>query len=356
VRDKHLSYFVDFVETAKPAIVGPDQGAWLARLDLERENILSAHAWCDHAEAGGDHGLRLINAVKQYWFNRGLLALGHQVMKEAIVRSGAQTRNLARSRGLFNMGQLSCFMGRYGEARNYLSESLSIARDISDEGRIAAVLQLLAFASLGEGDVASARSHAEEGLSRARSVGNQRELFIALNALGQVHRVEGALDKAEALYQQGIELARELGDRESIAIMLLNSAMVAIIRGLTDRARNTLLDVISIAEETGSRSAGGSVLDVSSGLAASLEAWQPAARFYGAAEAHMNYTGIRRDPTDEAFLSPLIENARARLGVAFDEAESAGRRLPYESAMTEVRSWLESDFAANRSPGRDPAD
>jgi len=352
VRDKHLDYFVQLAEKARPALLGPEQGEWLARLDLERENILAAHAWCDHAKTGGEQGLRLFNAVKQYWFSRGLLGLGHQVIREAMARPGAQARNLARSRGLFNVGQLSCFMGRYREGRDYLAESLSIAREIGDEGRIAAVLQLLALASLGEGDVTSARGHAEEGLSRARSVGNQRELMMALNALAQVHRVECALPKAEELYQQVIELARKLGDRENIAIGLLNFAMVAIIRGSGDLARETLLDVISIAEEIGSKSAGGSVLVASSGLAASLKAWQSAARFYGAAEAHMDYTGIRRDPADEAFLAPLIEDARASLGDAvFDAADSAGRRLSYEAAIAEVRSWLKTgDVAASRSP------
>ena len=349
VRDRHVDYFVEFAEKARPELTGPQQGTWLARLDFERENLLTAHAWCGHAKV--DQGLRLVNAFKQYWFNRGLLGLGSRVMKEALARPDAQVRNLARSRGLFNVGQLCCFMGHYGEARSYLEESLSIARAIGDEARIAAVLQLLAFASLGEGDVASARGRAEEGLSRARSVGNQRELAIALNALAQVHRVEGALDRAEDLYRQVIALARDLGDRENIAIGELNFAMVAIIRGSADLARETLLDVISIADEIGSRSAGQSVLDVSSGLASSLKDWHAAARLYGAAEAHMGYTGIRRDPADEAFLAPLIDNARGALGTAFSVAETEGRRLSYEDAMVQTRTWLEKGQSpANHSP------
>jgi hypothetical protein len=112
-----------------------------------------------------------------------------------------------------------------------------------------------------------------------------------------------------------------------------------------------LLDVISIADDIGSRSAGQSVLDVSSGLAASRKAWHPAARFYGAAEAHMGYTGIRRDPADEAFLAPLIGNARIALGSAFATAEAAGRCLSYEEAMVEVRAWLENpETLSNHSP------
>jgi hypothetical protein len=127
--------------------------------------------------------------------------------------------------------------------------------------------------------------------------------------------------------------------------------MVAIIRGLSDRAREMLLDVISIAEEIGSKSAGGSVLVVSSGLASSIKAWHAAARFYGAAEAHMDHTGIRRDPADEAFLTPLIENVRTSLGAAFGEAEAEGRRLSYEGAVAEARDWLENrNVAVSRSP------
>ena len=38
------------------SLVGPEQAAWLARLDLERENLLAAHAWCDHAPGGAESG------------------------------------------------------------------------------------------------------------------------------------------------------------------------------------------------------------------------------------------------------------------------------------------------------------
>src|SRR6266508_5450052 len=67
--------------------------------------------------------------------------------------------------GLFNAGQLGCWMGRYEEARAYLEESLEIARGIGDKGRIAQVLQPLGMASLGQGDSAAARQYLNEGLA-----------------------------------------------------------------------------------------------------------------------------------------------------------------------------------------------
>ena len=65
----------------------------------------------------------------------------------------------------------------------------------------------------------------------------------------------------------------------------------------------------------------------------------------------MDYTGIRRDPADEAFLTPLIENVRASLGAEFGDAEAEGRRLSYEAAMAEARDWLQNrNVAVSRSP------
>jgi len=84
------------------------------------------------------------------------------------------------------------------------------------------------------------------------------------------------------------------------------------------------------------------VFEVSAGLAASRGDWVSAARFYGIAEAQAAKTGLRRDPTDEAFLSPHIAQARSTLGPqAFAAAESAAAALTYDSALDEVRAWLD---------------
>ena len=168
-------------------------------------------------------------------------------------------------------------MGRYGEAQGYLEESLAIARELGDKGRIAALLQTLSLVSLGQGDLAAARVHLREALASARELGDKRRIAAALNALAQVHRLEGQLDTAEPLYDQVLSLARELGDSESIAIALLNLAMVSIGRSSVDRAQSILREALSIAEDVGSKPAGQSVLEVSAGLGAVREEWERAA-------------------------------------------------------------------------------
>src|SRR5206468_1034952 len=43
VRTRHLEFVLAFATKAQPELWGPEQGKWLSRLDLERENFLSAH-------------------------------------------------------------------------------------------------------------------------------------------------------------------------------------------------------------------------------------------------------------------------------------------------------------------------
>jgi predicted ATPase/class 3 adenylate cyclase len=342
-RARHLAFYLALAEKAMPELAGPSQGAWLARLDLELENLLAVHAWCASTEGGAEQGLRLVNSVKLYWANRGLLGLGYRVTVEALARAGAQERAFARCRGLCDAGQLACWMGQYADAKAYLEKSLAIARELGDKSRIAAALQPLGLASQGLGDPVAARGHLEEALALARQLGNKRDVAAAINALAQLYRVEAKLDAAEPLYADVVAIARELGDRTSIAIGLLNLAMVAIGLGSRDVVPSMLLEVVAIADDIGSKPAGQSVLEVCAGLGAARKDWEHAAKFYGAAETQTGQTGLHRDPADEAFLAPLVAKARQALGTtAFTAFEAVGRALSYEEAMTAARAWLKA--------------
>jgi hypothetical protein len=53
VRTRHLDFYLALCEAAVPELRGALAGAWLERLDGDRENILAAHRWCDKARDGG---------------------------------------------------------------------------------------------------------------------------------------------------------------------------------------------------------------------------------------------------------------------------------------------------------------
>ncbi len=343
VSDRHLGFYLALVERARAELAGSQQVTWLARLDLERENLLSAHAWCDRAHDEAERGLRLIVAVQLYWLGRGLLELGYRVTVEGLARRGANECGLVRCRALFAAGQLGYFSGRYEQAKGHLTENVVLLRELGDKPRIAATLVMLGAVCIGQGDLTAARRHLDESLALARELADPPRLVEALNALAELHRAEEDLDAAEPLYGESLVLAREVGDSENIAIGLQNLARVAISRGSADRARAMLLEMLAIVDEIGSKRAGRSVLEVSAAFAAFVGEFQRAARLYGATQAQLEQTGYHRDPADEAFLAPLIARARAALGAAaFTAAETAGSALDYDDGLAETRAWLQS--------------
>ena len=339
VHMRHLEWYLALFEAGRPNLIGPEQATWLARLDVERENLFAAHRYCDRAPGGGELGMRLMSAVRRYWFDRGLLGLGYRTTMEALTRPCAQAPTPARAAALNDAGQIAAFMGRYAEAQVHLVESLAVTRALGHRQRIGYLLQPLALACMGVGDLAAAREYLDEALVIARESGDAREIAAVLNSLAQIARMGGDLETAEPLYRDVLEIGRDMPDIASFA--LLNLAMVAILRDSTDTAREMLLQVIAICDELDLKLTGQSMMEVSSGLAASRSDWRHATLFFGAAERQAAVSGSHRDPTDEAFLAPLIAKARAALGAsAYADAEAAGRAMDYAAAMEAVRSWL----------------
>ena len=340
-RSRHAAFYLQFAEQVAPELLGPAQAAGLHRLDLERENILAAHGWYLRNEGSTEQHYRLVQAIKHYWFMRGLLNLGHRVTVEAVTKPGGSTNSVARAKALWVAGQICSFMGRYEEAQGYLGESLAIARAMDDRDVMVVVLNSLVLAALGQDDRATARLYCEEAYALAQQMGDKRRIVTSSNSLAQLHRLDGDLESADRLYRQCEGLARELGNRDFTAVALLNLAMVAIARGSAQRAATLLREVLDISDETGSRQAVQSVLEVSAGVARLQGELERVARYYGAAETQVHITGIHRDPADEAFLVPVIAQARAALGTArFDAEEASGRALPFQNVIEDVRAWL----------------
>ncbi len=333
-RSRHLAWCLALAERARAGLIGPEAGRWLNEVDAERENFLAAHRWCDDATDGAVLGLELMHSLKLYWYQRGLLTLGHRLTLEALSRTPPDERSMQRCRGLADVGQFCSFLGRHEEAQRFLDESLAMARELGDHNRIAAALQSLGYACQAVGDLVRARELFDEGIERAREVGDPRQLASALVCRGQLMRQQHEYDGAERLYREATDLARRLGDQESVAIGLLNLAMVAIERQTLSEARPLLREALLAALATRSQVVGQAALDVMAGYSAADGCDEDSARFFGAAEAQAQRSGLQRDSADAGFLLPRVAQCRSSMGAdRFASAEAEGAQWGYEVAL-----------------------
>lgn len=336
IRSRHLAYYAAVAEKAIPELVGPRPGERLATLDPEQKNILAAYAWPGRGDVDAELGLRLGAAACHIWTHRGPLAVGYRMTMESLRRPRAQKRNLARCRALAAASQLGVFLGLHGDARRSAEESLAIAREIGDKGRVAIALQLLGIARSEEGDRATALEHFEESLALMREVGPTRRVAAALQNLAQWHQQGGNLDAAESLLEQSLALVHdEAGRTANTAAGRCSLAEVLVKRCAYERARAMLIEAMDIATEIGSNWAEGLALNVAVQLAASTGDWDRAARFIGASEALSEETGLRRSGSLDAEVRNALDAG------AFDMAKAAGRVLSHAAVIAEVRAWLE---------------
>jgi predicted ATPase/class 3 adenylate cyclase len=341
VRSRHLDYYLALAIEAHPQLWGGDQGKWLARLDLERENFLAAHAWCDHAQNGAVQGLRLAETLQLYWLPRGLIELGYRVTLEALARPGAQARDYTRAGALYAAAQLAWFVGAFPASRQHGEEAVAIAEEIHAVGRAAAARLILGAACEALGDRAAARANFEASAALAREIGDKARLSFALNALAGHYGEVADLDAAEPLFEESLALAREVDDNESVALTAANLARLVVERGDAERARALLDEAAAIARDIGSMRCAHDAIEVSAGLAVLRGQWADAARFAGAVQALMEETGLHRTPADDAFFAEQLAKARAALGdEAYTAAEAGGRALPYAQALDEAQAWL----------------
>ena len=336
VHDRHLAFYGGLAEAARAHLGGPDQAAWLARLDAERDNLLAAQAHAAQSPDGAEPGLRLAGALRTYWINRGLPTLGLAGQRGALAHPAAQAGDLARARGLFHAGQLCICLGRHAEAREDLEACVAIVRALGEAAPMAAALQPLGTVYAALGDAARARGCFEEAVAAERRLGRPRQLAAALVALALWFAQQQQADAAEPLYLEALALAREQGDDDAVATTLLNLAMLAMARGQWQAAVPGLLEALALTQRAGSLPLMLSVFDLACSLAVARQDWAHATLWRQAAEVVCQRTGLHREAADAAFLAPwlgLLRAAPPALQTATDDPDP-------QALLSHLQQWL----------------
>lgn len=343
-RERHLAFCLDLAERAKTPLRGPQQALWQARLDRDHDNLLAAHAWCDHAANGTERGLKLVALLKRFWPNRGMVTQGLQACLVAIARPDAEQFPQLLSEALATAGYLCACRGLDVEASEHFQKSLGIARAGGYDDLLTLVLAQLGTVYMNLGERAHSRRCLEEALVVARGMDDPSEpTEFATSALADLEQLEGNIDAARVLFEACLRGRRARGDRVNTMVGLTCLSMIAVTQNQPQHAHGMLLESLMIANEIESKRWRLVAMEISAGLAATLNQWPLVPRFDAAAEAQTAQMGRRRDAQDVAFLTPWVERAKAALGPErYAAAVAAGRALSYEDAVAEMTVWLDS--------------
>jgi predicted ATPase/class 3 adenylate cyclase len=335
---RHAAFFLALAEEAKPKLRGPEQGGWLARLDVEHDNLRTTLGWTLEHEPGV--ALRLGAALAWFWIHRGQLAEGRSWLERALAVCPDPTPT--RVEALHGAGGLAGYMGDYAQDIAWQEASLTLARDLHDRSGEAWALLELGVIALYDADAAKRLGQSGESLTEAslrafRELDDPMGAAAALNNLGYYAYTHGDLARADAQLTEALPLARAAGERLLLGMVLDSLGAVAQARNDLEAAVTLYREALVLAYESGTWPTLWLALRALASVAAAWGRSETAARLWGAADRLGEVPNSTPPPEELARHQHAIATARAQLGEGpFAAAWEAGRVQSLEEAVAEA--------------------
>lgn len=308
VRERHRDFFLALAMNAHPNLAGPEQAAWLQRLEDEHDNLRSALEFCVVAASESLSGLRLCAALHWFWIMRGYRAEGLDCCVRVLGIEGINKRTPERAMALEAAGTLAYHLGDFPAACAYYEGSLAMARDLRDQKGVARATISLGNLRLRQGNPAAARALCEGALAIGRNLEDPWLTQQSLNGLGNVAGAMGEFSMAQSLYEESLAIARDRADRVRIAILLNNLGYLAFQQGKYSAARALHEESLAIRRDL--KDPGGIAYSLSGLGDVALQMGD-----YSAAGAFLrDAVSIRRELGDKMGIAELLEKQAAVLG------------------------------------------
>jgi tetratricopeptide (TPR) repeat protein len=336
VRRRHADFYLDLVEQAEQHLDGPgDMAAWMARLDQEHENVRAALARLVD-EGDVERELRLVVALKNYWWVRGFLSEGRRALADALAR-GTEAPPPIRADALSGLAVLAYRQGALDVATAAWQESLELYRELGDSTGVARSVGELGSVAVAEGDYERAAELYEESAALFRADGDTMRLASVIGNLGAIANMQGDYVRGRELCEEALALQREVGAKDDVALTLQNLGRVALHEQRLTDAVALLQESLELSRELGYREMIAYGLEGSAELDTALGHDERAALLLGAADALFEELGVALQDDDRETYERVVEELRARLGSdAFDAARAVGRGLRMEEAIGEA--------------------
>ncbi|MFK7800900.1 MAG: protein kinase [Anaerolineae bacterium] len=297
VKEAHAHYYLDYLKTLTPKLVGGGQIKSLAGIEKHLANIQSA---LNTAIEIKNEGLIEAWIDGMYWFYlmRGRQQEGVKAIRRATFASTIGAKNgLIQVKMMSRLGAYSRFIGEFDSAKAILQESLKLARELKVPEEISfALYQLgavrpdasgspamwqeafeiaetirhgwliaeianwLAFYNFQTGNIDDAISWLERGLEERRRLGDSYGLAIILTNLGFVQMQMGDLGKAKKLLEEALQINKEIRNFNGIGAAWNNLAYIALSEGEIEEAEKAANQALVYYDQSGNHRGRGEAL------------------------------------------------------------------------------------------------
>jgi tetratricopeptide (TPR) repeat protein len=243
VQRQYANYFLSAMESLEKQMIGAHQKTALDRVAQEFDNVRAVLAWAIEEQAP-EPALRIVGALRQFWWIRGFLSEGRDYLEKALELDPKHDQ-LYHAKALLVLGLIATLQGDYGEAKQFEQESLLIFRRWDDIQGESDALNFRGNACYRLGEFDESLQCYEESLVLRRMVGDKHSIAGSLSNLGNVRHALGNYEQALHYHKESLAIRQELGDRWGISVSLNNLGHVA--EGMQDFAEAHIYHQKSLA-------------------------------------------------------------------------------------------------------------
>lgn len=311
---------------------GPDQPALFGRVRTDMPNIRAALEYAAEGRTSADEGLALVTDLYMFWNCCGLLTEGRFWLDRFLDLSA--TESSLRVRALSVDAFLSAMLGHEPRAGELLEEAMRLAALLGDERGSAFAMRMRGMAEL-----ASSPSAAVSDLLLSEQLQKQIGEVLpyeaeALVSLGVAHCYLRQQAEAMTVLQRARDLCASEGDEFYLSWSLVMLGLAALIDGRAADAEHLLRAGLRTKLRLFNTPGIHYALEFLAWAAATEGDATRAARLMGASEALFAPVGqhLLGFPRLLEWHETYREQARHRLGAAFEVEWERGRRLSPQAA------------------------
>ena len=365
----HASYYLQLAERSAPHLRGPDQAEWLTRVDLEYENVRTAIATLLADDSSGQDVLRMAASLYRF-FRLRRRNEGVELFTTVLRHSERDGETLVRAELLGYLGDLiesperrkhleegvrmsrkfsapaltsellACLAGcayhegDYEAFKTFIQESVQLARPLGDHGLLGRILVRNTLTAVLEHDDVKGVGLCEEALRHLHLGGDRAWEALAYSNLGIFEQGFASYDSASEHYLRALTIAEELGDVTAAIATLCNLGDLAEATGDIVAEQRYISQALYRASRGGYRYGCALLISaVATYVTRTSGRYETAASLHGAADAELDRLEVPWEPGTE-FRNTNIEFLKERMGDAFDAAHAAGRKMPFELAVS----------------------
>jgi predicted ATPase/DNA-binding CsgD family transcriptional regulator len=380
IRDRHLSYFHDWLQTTETKFYTTEQLMQLANIDRELDNIRAALQWALKTQPLT--AMRIVSSFMLigFWNVRGYTTEGRRwaeqalkqtetdltpetlgvraraltgvayltmtqgdnqsashLVAEAIPILRAQNDELGLARALFVQSAALAFLGQSSLARAAAEESREIGFRLDDPFTLAVSLPIMAAALFRVGEIATAQRFMQEALANSSRLGSPLPLALSRWTAGMVAYSQGNLKAARQAMEESLAFVQQVGDKHRINMVASDLAHILRQMGDMHEAEKLYVEAIYGWRDYGQPGAIARCLECLAFIAIAEKRDQQAARWLGAAEMirEASHAEMIRPEQEEYQHEVTILRGRMHPN-EFTISWSEGQTLPLQKVIVEV--------------------